>query len=233
MAPIELHGTNGITNVDGTAAAPSSHGADTDSGISYAANTVSISTSGSERFRFASAGQLGIGGATYGTSGQVLTSGGASAAPTWAANAGKIIQWSFGTTTTEVSGQNETDSGLTTSLTPTSASSPIIIIVSQAVRSTTGGSENVSFIRTSLQRSIAGASYSTRRTMDHGGQSGANGQAFRSVLTSVTVDTTHNTTGTLAFRTTFQRGTANVSTCYTQYGDLGSWMLMLEMGAVA
>ena len=37
----------------------------------------------SERFRVGSAGQLGVGGATYGTSGQVLTSGGASAAPSW------------------------------------------------------------------------------------------------------------------------------------------------------
>jgi hypothetical protein len=36
-----------------------------------------------EAFRFGPTGQLGIGGATYGTSGYVLTSGGASAAPTW------------------------------------------------------------------------------------------------------------------------------------------------------
>ena len=37
----------------------------------------------SERIRIGSLGQLGIGGATYGSSGQVLTSGGASAAPSW------------------------------------------------------------------------------------------------------------------------------------------------------
>jgi len=36
-----------------------------------------------ERFRFGSAGQLGIAGANYGTSGQVLISGGSNAAPTW------------------------------------------------------------------------------------------------------------------------------------------------------
>jgi hypothetical protein len=47
-------------------------------------NHVQVGTAGSERFRVASAGQLGIGGANYGTSGQVLTSGGASAAPSWA-----------------------------------------------------------------------------------------------------------------------------------------------------
>ncbi len=38
-----------------------------------------------ERIRIGSAGQLGIGGATYGSSGQVLTSQGGSAAPQWAA----------------------------------------------------------------------------------------------------------------------------------------------------
>ena len=47
----------------------------------YTTPTGSISIA--EAFRFGPAGQLGIGGATYGTSGYVFTSGGASAAPTW------------------------------------------------------------------------------------------------------------------------------------------------------
>ena len=41
-----------------------------------------------ERLRIGPSGQLGIGGANYGTAGQVLTSGGPSAAPTWAAAGG-------------------------------------------------------------------------------------------------------------------------------------------------
>ena len=45
--------------------------------------TATGANSPTEAFRFGPAGQLGIGGATYGTSGYVLTSGGASAAPTW------------------------------------------------------------------------------------------------------------------------------------------------------
>jgi hypothetical protein len=40
-------------------------------------------TTTAERFRIGSVGQWGIGGATYGTSGQVFSSGGPSAAPTW------------------------------------------------------------------------------------------------------------------------------------------------------
>jgi len=50
--------------------------------------TVRLITSGNERFRVAGAGQFGIAGANYGTAGQVLTSGGASAAPSWAAAGG-------------------------------------------------------------------------------------------------------------------------------------------------
>lgn len=43
-----------------------------------------VTTEGSERVRVGPAGQVGIAGANYGTSGQVLTSGGASGAISWA-----------------------------------------------------------------------------------------------------------------------------------------------------
>ena len=42
-----------------------------------------VTTENAERFRVGPAGQIGIAGANYGTSGQVLTSGGASAAIAW------------------------------------------------------------------------------------------------------------------------------------------------------
>lgn len=53
-----------------------------------AANTLGFATGGGPsspllKFQIGSSGQWGIGGATYGTAGQVFTSGGASAAPTW------------------------------------------------------------------------------------------------------------------------------------------------------
>jgi len=41
------------------------------------------SETATEKFRFTSQGELGVGGANYGTDGQVLTSGGAGAAPAW------------------------------------------------------------------------------------------------------------------------------------------------------
>ena len=80
---ITINGTTGIAGVEGSAAIPAVQGVDTNTGIFYDSETVGIATGGSERVRVASSGQIGIAGANYGTSGQVLTSGGAAAAPSW------------------------------------------------------------------------------------------------------------------------------------------------------
>jgi len=57
---------------------------DTAQGSYISLHTTATGTaSPNERFRAGPAGQWGIGGANYGTSGQVFTSGGASAAPSW------------------------------------------------------------------------------------------------------------------------------------------------------
>ena len=53
--------------------------------------TINFYNSGSERLRIGNAGQLGIAGANYGTSGQVLTSQGASSAVQWATPSGTTI----------------------------------------------------------------------------------------------------------------------------------------------
>ena len=61
------------------------HIGDTNTKIRFPeADAVTIETNGSERLRIGSAGQIGIAGANYGTSGQVLTSQGASSAVQWA-----------------------------------------------------------------------------------------------------------------------------------------------------
>lgn len=66
-------------------------------------------TASAERLRIASAGQIGIGGANYGTSGQVLTSGGSGAAPSWASVLGGPAQtWQSVSRSFGVSYQNTT-----------------------------------------------------------------------------------------------------------------------------
>ena len=84
--PITISGSTGIAGVDGSASTPAVQGTDTNTGIFFpAADTIAFSAAGTEDFRIGSAGQLGVQGANYGTAGQVLTSGGAAAAPSWAA----------------------------------------------------------------------------------------------------------------------------------------------------
>lgn len=56
-----------------------------------ATSNLLLQIGGSEKFRVASSGQLGIGGANYGTSGQVLTSGGSGSAATWSTISGTTI----------------------------------------------------------------------------------------------------------------------------------------------
>ena len=56
-----------------------------------ATSNLLLQIGGSEKFRVGSSGQLGIAGANYGTSGQVLTSGGSSSAATWSTITGTTI----------------------------------------------------------------------------------------------------------------------------------------------
>lgn len=50
-----------------------------------------VTTEGTERIRVGPAGQIGIAGANYGTSGQVLTSGGPSGAVSWVDASGVVV----------------------------------------------------------------------------------------------------------------------------------------------
>lgn len=74
-----------LAGQDGSASSPRySRSNDQNTGMFFsAADELAFSTGGSERFRIASSGQFGIAGANYGTAGQVLTSQGSSAAPSW------------------------------------------------------------------------------------------------------------------------------------------------------
>ena len=57
----------------------------------HATDHLALGANGSEKFRIGSAGQFGVGGAAYGSSGQVLTSGGSSGAVSWSTISGTTI----------------------------------------------------------------------------------------------------------------------------------------------
>ena len=59
--------------------------------FSPAGNTLALGTNNTERLRITNAGAFGLSGTNYGSSGQVLTSQGASSAPTWTSSSGTTI----------------------------------------------------------------------------------------------------------------------------------------------
>jgi len=61
-----INGSSGITNVNGTAAAPAETGTDTDSGIVYGTNTVSLATSGTAALTVDASQNVSIGTASVG-----------------------------------------------------------------------------------------------------------------------------------------------------------------------
>ena len=91
---------SGINISSGSLTIPDSiiHSGDINTKIRFPeADAVTIETNGSERLRINSAGSWGI-GASFGTSGQVLTSQGNSSAPTWATPSSGLSmadQWRF------------------------------------------------------------------------------------------------------------------------------------------
>ena len=109
------------------------HSGDTDTKLHFDTDTIKLDTAGSERFRVGSAGQLGIGGATYGTDGQVLTSTGATTAPAWETlTTGRILQVVQGEETDvlsfSISAQQQWNTILSTSITPVAANSNILVM---------------------------------------------------------------------------------------------------------
>jgi len=91
---LNINGTTGISGVDGSSSAASIAGTDANTGLSFDSDIIDLNTGGSSRFKVGAAGQLGVAGANYGTSGQALVSQGASSAPQWAdvGGGGKVQQ---------------------------------------------------------------------------------------------------------------------------------------------
>ena len=112
LGTLTFHGADGASFIEAATVAgevDGTPGSNDMPGRLVFSTTSDGAASPTERFRIGNAGQLGIGGATYGTSGQVLTSGGASAAPTWSAASGGITS---GTAVASTSGTSIDFTGL-------------------------------------------------------------------------------------------------------------------------
>jgi hypothetical protein len=87
LGTLTFHGADGTSFIEAATVAgevDGNPGSNDMPGRLVFSTTADGAASPTERFRIGSAGQLGIGGANYGTSGQVLTSQGSGTAPVWA-----------------------------------------------------------------------------------------------------------------------------------------------------
>jgi hypothetical protein len=117
-----LNGTDGISDVDGTAATPAIRGTDTNTGIFFpAADTIAFAEGGVESMRINSAGNVQL--STAGI--KILNSSGNPILQ----QTGSVLQVVNMRTSTVISFSNtEQSTGLTASITPSSASNKILVI---------------------------------------------------------------------------------------------------------
>ncbi len=112
--------------------------ADTDAAT--ASSKIEFAVDGSEKLRIADSGQIGIAGANYGTSGQVLTSGGSSGAVSWSTvsgttinnNANNRVITGSGSANTLEAESNMTFTGSILTLTNSSGSSELTLVTPSA-----------------------------------------------------------------------------------------------------
>lgn len=171
--------------------------------------------------------RLGIG-----STGQVLTvSGGV---PTWATPAagGKVLQVVQGTTTTQttVTSTTPTDSGLSVSITPSSASSKILLIVSQMIQITKNSTDVAGgwrLMRDSTQI-FDGIGTSTRTLQSANLASSANLAGYWAMNYLDSPATTSSTT----YKTQIKCNTTSLSgTIIAQESSAQSTIIALEIGA--
>jgi len=193
---------------------------------SNGSNTLRIFANAGEKYRIGEAGQFGIGGATYGSSGQVLTSGGASAAPTWAAAAGgKILQTQIhvlndatvinSNTTTYV------DTGLTKNITPAATSNLILVIANLNI-----GCDSWSQSGVEMQLKLDRGGTEVAMTF-HGSWT----DVSRVPGTLVAWDSTHDSTSALTYKIQFRRSAAYSGTtnAFVHHGSKSKTASLLLM----
>ena len=170
--------------------------------------------------------RLGIG-----TAGQVLKVNSGATAPEWGsvAGGGKVLQVVNATYSTVAANSTSTyaDTGLTATITPSAATSKILVFANQAgMRKSNGNAENAVSVRL-----LRGA---TEIVGDFAGLAGYQSNAavlYIGNAASVTYLDSPNTTSATTYKTQFKNGGANAAEVSVQQNSAVSTITLIEIGA--
>ena len=166
--------------------------------------------------------RLGIG-----STGNVLTVVGG--VPAWSAPAGggKVLQVIYGSTSTSFSSTTNTfaDTGLTATITPSSASSKVLLLINQIVGKVTGDT----YIASDVLRN--GTSIVNPGTFDISGYAGNNGSAANNYIGAISASIldTPASTSALTYKTQLKNPNAAGTVFANQFAL--STMILMEIGA--
>ena len=144
---LNINGTTGISGVDGSVSAPALTGTDSNTGITFpSADTIKFSTGGVERMSITNSGVTGAGG------GKIL----------------QVVQHQFTTGQFSTTSSSYVDvTGFSQAITPTAASSKILVMLSCQVQTNPSGTFNGQ-CGMSINRSVDGGSYTAIAAHNNG-----------------------------------------------------------------
>jgi hypothetical protein len=165
-----------------------------------------------------------------GTNGQVLTADSSTATGLkWAAAGGKVLQVVNATYSTQANNSTDTyaDTGLSATITPSSATSKILVFANQGgLKKSAANTQNAVSVRL-----VRGA---TEIVADYAGYAGYTNTLlllYSGSAASVTYLDSPNTTSATTYKTQFKNGGANAAEVSVQQGDTVSQITLMEIGA--
>ena len=164
-----------------------------------------------------------------------VTAGGTSAVQASSAKVLQVVNVGYGTYT-EITSTSYVDSGLSASITPSSASNKILVIVSQSINPVGGASVGYGIQVNAGVRLLRGATTLITPDSDSGGKyttgySSSSGTLAQWTITSMNYLDSPATTSSVTYKTQIAKGTSGMGTIYANYSAGASYITLMEIAA--
>ena len=227
-----LSGTDGLSDVDGTAATPAIRGTDANTGIFFGTDIIGFSEGGVEAMRINASGNVVMAGTLTTSAGGIAKA---------SLPAGSVLQVVQASTSSSFDSTSTTyaDSNLTASITPTSATSKILVLVNQHILSVGGAAVGYGFQTNAGVKLVRGATDLVTPSSDGGGKGSiflgtgiapASGSIVIAGYVSFTYLDSPATTSSTTYKTQVALGTSGMGHAYANSSN-PSFITLMEIAA--